>query len=89
MFLPEKFHEQRSLAGYSPWDCKGSNTTEYAHGIEKNVTNEPICRAGIENRVVGSAGEGKGSCLENPRDGGGWWAACLWGHTESDTTEAT
>ena len=38
-------------------------------------------------------GEGKGnplqcSCLENPRDGGVWWAA-VWGHTESDTTEAT
>ena len=36
-------------------------------------------------------GEGNGSplqcsCLENPRDGG---ACRLWGHTESDTTEAT
>ena len=29
------------------------------------------------------------SCLENPRDGGAWWAAVLWGHTELDTTEAT
>ena len=28
------------------------------------------------------------SCLENPRDGGAWWAA-VWGRTESDTTEAT
>ena len=29
-------------------------------------------------------------CLENPRDGGAWWAACrLWGHTELDTTEET
>ena len=27
--------------------------------------------------------------LENPRDGGAWWAAVLWGHTESDTTEVT
>ena len=40
-------------------------------------------------------GEGNGnllqySCLENPRDGGAWWAACrLWGRTEVDTTEAT
>ena len=38
-------------------------------------------------------GEGNGnplqnSCLENPRDGGAWWAAvyCV---AESDTTEAT
>ena len=38
-------------------------------------------------------GEGNGnplqcSCLENPRDGGAWWAA-LYGVAESDTTEAT
>ena len=38
-------------------------------------------------------GEGNGnplqySCLENPRDGRAWWAASLWGRTESDTTEA-
>ena len=37
-------------------------------------------------------GEGNGtplqySCLENPMDGGAWWAAVLWGHEESDTTE--
>ena len=40
-------------------------------------------------------GEGNGnplqcSCLENPRDGGVWWAAFYGvGRTESDTTEAT
>ena len=28
------------------------------------------------------------SCLENPRDGGDWWAA-VYGVTESDTTEAS
>ena len=28
LFLPEESHEQRSLAGYSPWGCKDSNTTE-------------------------------------------------------------
>ena len=38
-------------------------------------------------------GEGKGyplhySCLENPRDGGGLVGCCLWGRTESGTTEA-
>ena len=25
--LPRDFHEQRSWAGYSPWDCKESDTT--------------------------------------------------------------
>ena len=28
------------------------------------------------------------SCLENPRDGGAWGCR-IWGHTESDMTEAT
>ena len=28
-------------------------------------------------------------CLENPRDGGAWWAAVYAGRTELDTTEAT
>ena len=28
VFLPEKSHGQRSLAGYSPWGRKGSDTTE-------------------------------------------------------------
>ena len=29
------------------------------------------------------------SCLENPVDGGAWWAAVHMGHTELDKTEAT
>ena len=37
-------------------------------------------------------GEGNGNllqyCLENPRDGGTWWAA-VYGVAESDTTEVT
>ena len=31
VFLPEKFHRQRSLVGYSPWVCKESDTTERLH----------------------------------------------------------
>ena len=31
VFLPRKFHGQRSLAGYSPWGHKESDTTERAH----------------------------------------------------------
>ena len=29
------------------------------------------------------------ACLENPMDGGAWWAYSPWGHIELDTTEAT
>ena len=28
VFLPGEVHGRRSLAGYSPWGCKESNTTE-------------------------------------------------------------
>ena len=29
VFLPEESHEQRSLAGYSPWGCKELDMTEW------------------------------------------------------------
>ena len=31
VFLPEKSHGWKSLAGYIPWGCKESNTTEQLH----------------------------------------------------------
>ena len=31
LFLPGQFHRQRILAGYSPRNCKESDTIEYAH----------------------------------------------------------
>ena len=31
VFLPEKSHGQRSLAGSSPWSCKESEMTEHTH----------------------------------------------------------
>ena len=40
--------------------------------------------------LLSCIGEGNGiqcSCLENPRDGGAWWAAVC-GVAQSDTTEA-
>ena len=52
------------------------------------------CKAGDPGSIPGlgrSSGEGNGnplqySCLENPMDGGAWWAT-VHGLTESDTTE--
>ena len=30
-FLPGESHGQKRFAGYSPWGCKESDTTEHAH----------------------------------------------------------
>ena len=62
--LPGKSHRWRSLVGCSPWDREESDTTERLH-----FHSSPSC-----------TGEGNGnplqcSWLENPRDGGAWWAA--------------
>ena len=38
VFLPGESHEQRSLAGYSPWGCKESYTTERAHSTQIKCT---------------------------------------------------
>ena len=64
VLLPGKFHGQRSLVGCSPWGHYESDTTERLHF----------------HFSLSCIGEGNGnplqcSCLENPRDGGAWWAA--------------
>src|SRR5574340_1061478 len=64
VLLPGKAHGWRSLVGCSPWGGLGLDTTERLHF--------PFS--------LSCTGEGNGnplqcSCLENPRDGGSWWAA--------------
>ena len=73
VLLPGKSHGWRSLEGCSPWGRWGSDTTEWLH-----FHFSLLC-----------IGEGHGnplqcSCLENPRDGGAWWAA-IYGVTQSRT----
>jgi len=56
--------------GCSPWGREVLDTTERLHF----------------HFSLSCIGEGNGnplqcSCLENPRNGGVWWAAVLWGHT--------
>ena len=34
VFLPGKFHEQRSLVGYSAWGCKESDMTEQLSTVQ-------------------------------------------------------
>ena len=64
IFLPGKSHGWRSLVGCSPRGREESDTTERLHF----------------HFSLSCTGEGNGnplqcSCLENPRDGGAWWAA--------------
>ena len=77
VLLPGKSHGLRSLVGCSPWGQGELDTIERHHF----------------HFSLSCIGEGNGnplqcSCLENPRDGGAWWAAS-WGRIELDTTEAT
>ena len=37
VFLPGKFHGQRSLTGYSPWGCKESDMTEQLNKTLRNI----------------------------------------------------
>ena len=68
-----KSRGRRSLVGCSPWGHEESDTTEQ---LQFHFS-------------LSFAGEGNGnplqySCLENPRDGGAWWAA-IYGVAESRT----
>ena len=42
VFLPGKFHGQRSLAGYSPWSYRELNMTEQTHKIYIKNTHKTI-----------------------------------------------
>ena len=64
VLLPGQSHGRRSLVGCSPWGRTESGTTERLHF----------------QFSLSCTGEGNGSplqcsCLEDPRDGGAWWAA--------------
>ena len=68
-----KSHGRKSLVGYSPWGREESDTTERRHF----------------HFSLSCIGEGNGnplqcSCLENPRDGGAWWAV-VYGVAQSRT----
>jgi hypothetical protein len=41
VFLPGKFHRQRSLVGYSPWGHKESDTAEHTRRTNLRYTNLP------------------------------------------------
>ena len=64
VLLPGKSRGRRSLEGCSPWGRWGLDTTERLH------FHFSLSCIGEEN-----GNPLKCSCLENPRDGGAWWAA--------------
>ena len=64
VLLPGKSHRQRSMVGYSPWGRYKSDTTE-----QLPFHFSLSCIGG------GNGNPLQNSCLENPRDGGAWWAA--------------
>ena len=71
--LAWKIHGQRVLVGCSPWGREESDTTERLHF----------------HFSLSCIGEGNGnplqrSCLENPMDGGAWWAA-IYGVSQNRT----
>ena len=73
VLLPGRSHGWRSLVGCSPWGRWELNMTEQLHF----------------HFSLSCTGEGNGtplqySCLENPRDGGDWWAA-IYGVAQSQT----
>ena len=73
VLLPGESHGRRSLVGCSPWGCQELDTTEQLHF----------------HFSLSCIGEGNGnplqcSCLENPRDGGAWWAP-VYGVAQSRT----
>jgi len=43
VFLPGKFHGQRSLVGYSPWDCKESDTEQLSMDCYVCLSSWPVC----------------------------------------------
>ena len=73
VLLPGKSHGWRSLVGCSPWGLEESNMTERLH-----------FHFSLSCIAEGNGNPLQCSCLENPRDGGAWWAA-IYGVAQSRT----
>ena len=77
VLLPEKSQGQKGLVGCRLRGHQESDMTERLHfHFSLSCTGE------------GNGNPLQGSCLQNPRDGGAWWAA-VDGVVESDKTKAT
>ena len=52
IFSPGECHGQRSLAGYSPWGCKESDTTEHAHTGTRARPRKHLTSAGRSHELL-------------------------------------
>ena len=73
VFLPGESQGQGRLVGCCLWGCTESDTTE-----------RPPFHFSLSCIGKGNGNPLQCSCLENPRDRGGWWAA-VYGVTQSRT----
>ena len=64
VLLPGKPYGWRSLVGCSPWGCTELDMTEWLH-----------FQFSLSCIGEGNSNPLQYSCLQNPRDGGAWWAA--------------
>ena len=71
VLLPGKSHGRKSLVGCSPWRCKELDQTEQLRFY--------FSLSWLEKEMATHS-----SVLENPRDGGAWWAA-IYGVARSRT----
>ena len=71
--LAWRIHGRRSLVGCSPWGHEELDTTERLH-----------FHFSLSCIGEGNGNPLQGSCLENPRDRGAWWAA-IYGVAQSRT----
>ena len=53
VFLPGKFHGQKNLVGYSPWDHKELDTTEHTHPHTYPHTQRPTANIDSGERIKG------------------------------------
>ena len=59
------------------------------HGVTKSQTERLHSHFSLSCTGEGTGNPLQHSCLENPTDGGAWWAAIYGGRTELDMTDAT
>ena len=87
-------HSKKAMAPHSstlawkiPW-TEDPGRLQFMGSLESDTTERLDFHFSLSCIREGNGNPLQCSCLENPRDGGAWWAA-VYGVAQSDTTEAT